>query len=416
MLKKISIKNYRSLKNVSLDLQQLNVLIGANNSGKSNLLKALLFLKDLFLGKIGQNADIRTFVFNPNHTLTFRVDNVYETSEVEKVLEVYQVELYLKLESIYKYAYFDCSEFVGKAKSLDIEDFSLSDSKYIGEHFTINKIIEHRKEHTSLLDEYFGMPNSEYPLLLDLNDLFKTTGDKFIIYQPNPSRLTKAYPLTTDKFVNEDASNLVAFLDNMRDEFPEIYRAIVSDLHKCVKDFTDLRFQKVELSEESEEIKLHGKQTFKKFGLLDKFGVIYWSEELSEGTLYFLALLAILHQPDPPKLLLLEEPERGIHPRRIKEVINFILDLAEIKNIQVILTTHSPTVLDYFRDFPQSVFVFDKDEEGATLIKNLEKDILIPKEDEELKNNRQPVDYTRDMGINWEMGFFGGVPDNVLSK
>ena len=73
---------------------------------------------------------------------------------------------------------------------------------------------------------------------------------------------------------------------------------------------------------------------------------------------------------------MLEEPERGIHPRRIKEVIGFIKQLAYEKEIQVILTTHSPLVLEEFAETPESVFIFDKNEEGATSIKNLQKDVI----------------------------------------
>ena len=89
-----------------------------------------------------------------------------------------------------------------------------------------------------------------------------------------------------------------------------------------------------------------------------KQGITYWADELSEGTLYFLALLCIINQPNPPKLLLLEEPEKGIHPRRIHEVINFICRLVAEKDIQVIMTTHSPLLLDEFAEIAGKCFCF----------------------------------------------------------
>ena len=132
--------------------------------------------------------------------------------------------------------------------------------------------------------------------------------------------------------------------------------------------------------------------------------------KLSEGTLYFLALLAIIHQPNPPKLLLLEEPEKGIHPRRIKEVMQFIFLLSNRKDIQVILTSHNLDVLNFFRDMPENVFVFDK-KDGATEIKNLYTDIIEPKE-KKAEERGFELDLTDNLGMQWKIGFFGGVPKN----
>lgn len=89
---------------------------------------------------------------------------------------------------------------------------------------------------------------------------------------------------------------------------------------------------------------------------------------MSDGVLYFLALLCIVHQPDPPKLLL-EEPDKGIHPRRIREVMDFIFELARMRDTQIILTSHSPYVADHFKNIPECISVFDR-ENGETVIRN----------------------------------------------
>jgi predicted ATPase len=117
-----------------------------------------------------------------------------------------------------------------------------------------------------------------------------------------------------------------------------------------------------------------------------------------------------VHQPNPPKVLLLEEPEKGIHPRRIREVMNFIFQLAEQKDIQVILTSHSEHVLEDFATTPEAVFIFDKDEEGATFVKNLKKDIIEPSHKKSKKEGIEPIDFTSNIGENWFMGLMGGVP------
>lgn len=74
------------------------------------------------------------------------------------------------------------------------------------------------------------------------------------------------------------------------------------------------------------------------------------------------------------------------------------------------MTTHSPLVLDEFAETPESVFIFDKDEEGATSIKNLQKDVIEPENAERAKKGMEAVNYTDALGENWTIGFLGGVP------
>ena len=90
--------------------------------------------------------------------------------------------------------------------------------------------------------------------------------------------------------------------------------------------------------------------------------------------------------------------------------MNFIRRLVAEKDIQVIMTTHSPLLLDEFSESTESVFVFDKDEEGATFVRNLQHDVIEPanKKNEEL--GIPPVHYTDALGEYWTIGFLGGVP------
>ena len=232
------------------------------------------------------------------------------------------------------------------------------------------------------------------------------------VYKPNPVKLIKPFPILSNQLlVSKDASNLIAFFDTLRDRFPENFKAIENDLNKCIPELTGLRFENVELKKDDDLFKIYGDKTFKRLGLYDNVNKLtYWADELSEGTLYFLALLCIVHQPNPPKLLLLEEPEKGIHPRRIKEVLDFIFQLAEDKDIQVIMTSHSERVLDEFEDIPEAVFIFDKDEEGATQVKNLLKDVIEPSDKLMEENNVPKIKFTDSLGSHWITGFIGGVP------
>ena len=92
-------------------------------------------------------------------------------------------------------------------------------------------------------------------------------------------------------------------------------------------------------------------------------------------------------------------------------MMGFIFQLAEEKGIQVILTSHSVHVVDEFAYSPESVFIFDKDEEGATTVKNLQKDIIEPSDKKSTAAGVSKISYTEPLGEHWVMGFLGGVPE-----
>jgi predicted ATPase len=76
------------------------------------------------------------------------------------------------------------------------------------------------------------------------------------------------------------------------------------------------------------------------------------AQQSSDGAILFLGLLALIHSPEPPKLLLIEEPEKGVYPKRLEEVIRLIRKLLEAPSgraaPQIIMTTHSPYLLSSF--------------------------------------------------------------------
>ena len=91
---------------------------------------------------------------------------------------------------------------------------------------------------------------------------------------------------------------------------------------------------------------------------------------LSEGVLLMLAYLAVLFSPEPPRLLLIEEPENGIHPKRLQEVLSILRQLvSEQQHTQIVLTTHSPYVLDSFQ--PDEVTLCHKNESGEVSVRRL---------------------------------------------
>jgi predicted ATPase len=92
-------------------------------------------------------------------------------------------------------------------------------------------------------------------------------------------------------------------------------------------------------------------------------GQLVPASQASDGTLLVLAYLSILYLPKPPRLLLVEEPENGIHPKRLHDILEILRNLVhEQPHTQVILTTHSPYGLDLFK--PEEVTLCTKLDTG----------------------------------------------------
>ncbi|MDQ3329401.1 MAG: ATP-binding protein [Planctomycetota bacterium] len=103
------------------------------------------------------------------------------------------------------------------------------------------------------------------------------------------------------------------------------------------------------------------------------------ASQASDGLLYVLGYLALLYSPQPPRLLLIEEPENGIHPNRLREVLGILRQLIdEHPGTQVIMTTHSPYVLDEFQ--PEEVTLCRKLPDGTISTKRLSESDTVRKQ------------------------------------
>jgi len=114
---------------------------------------------------------------------------------------------------------------------------------------------------------------------------------------------------------------------------------------------------------------------------------------LSDGTLHYLFLLAVLYQPNPPPLVCLEEPELGLHPDIIPRVAQLLVEASS--RMQLIVTTHSSELVDALSETPEAVVVCERDE-GGTRMERLDP--------QKLKEWLQ--EYT--LGHLWMTGHLGG--------
>lgn len=91
------------------------------------------------------------------------------------------------------------------------------------------------------------------------------------------------------------------------------------------------------------------------------------ASQVSDGALLFLGFLSLLYHPNPPSMLLVEEPETGVHPGRLRNIVRLLKTLSvpadDRPAVQILVTTHSPYLLDEMS--PEEVLVFRRDDSGA---------------------------------------------------
>ena len=360
MLTSLRIQNFRSIRDAEVKLGQVNLFIGPNNSGKSNFLKGIEYLAQIAQAYPGgYSPDPSSFVSQLPRQLANNAN--------------------AKEESIRFGVGFSTSN------AISFGNFLNNPIQLLTPDFKQTVFINWSDADRNLAE---GAP---YESFRELKSLLNGT----VIYKTVLSSISFTSVISTNKGFSPDGSNLISFLFNLSQDHKKSYAQLEYDFARCIVNLVSLA---TPINPDPER-----PGTFK-LKFFDQNDIGYWAEEVSEGVLYFLALLCIVHQPDPPKLLLLEEPEKGIHPRRIKEVMDFIFELARLRDIQIILTSHSPYVVDHFADIPECISVFDR-ENGETVIRNAA-DII---EETNAKLN-QPIRYSDALGEHWVSGFLGGVP------
>jgi predicted ATPase len=139
----------------------------------------------------------------------------------------------------------------------------------------------------------------------------------------------------------------------IRNQEDDRFNAIVEDVRRHFPTIKTIRLNPVTTSTLELEIELQN-------------GVLVGARRMSEGLLYFLAFAAMRHL-DPPSLLLVEEPENGLHPARIREVVRMLRVIAEEIGTQVVMATHSPLVVNELKPEEVTVVTRPSIEEGTKL-------------------------------------------------
>jgi len=190
-----------------------------------------------------------------------------------------------------------------------------------------------------------------------------------------------------------NGENAAAVLDRLRDQAPERFEAMNKVLAGWLPEYDRVLFDTPQ----------NGARSFALRTKLGGHAIPAW--QLSTGTLLAVALLTLAYLPTPPTIICLEEPDHGIHPRLLRDVkdvlsrLAFPEDLGEQREpVQVVATTHSPYLLDLFRDEPENVVISQKVGLDSSFTRLSDR----PDIDEILRDAR--------LGEVWYSGLLGGVP------
>jgi predicted ATPase len=355
MIQSISLTNLLSYgpKTVELDLKPLNVIIGPNGSGKSNLIEAIVLLQSApkalaipvregggvrdWLWKGGEaatTAKIEAVISYPSGKMPLRYSFSFTESRQRFQLVDERIENEIpypgEFDPYFYYRYENnhpVLNIIGKRLELRREDVDPEQS-----------ILSQRKE------------PDQYPEITYLGETFSQIRiyREWVFGRNNPARMPQKTDLPND-LLNFDGTNLGLVLNKLRKSLSTKNKVIenLRALYEGIEDF---------------EVILEGGTT--QVFLQEKTHSVPASR-LSDGTLRYLCLLAILCHPTPPPLVCIEEPELGLHPDVISSLAKLLIEASE--KSQIIVTTHSDILVDAMSGTPESVVVCEKSESSSTL-------------------------------------------------
>ena len=358
----LSVSGFKSIESILLPMRRVNVVIGANGSGKSNLINVFSFLESIREGRLSEyvaragGAD-RILYFGKKRTdcldihIAFLGGLLYWIILDENDFDGLRVSSEIVLD-------WDWDKDLPYAEPLPLAGKEAAISQDIG------GIAKWVQTHLDSLRVYH----------------FHDTGPK--------SSLKKKCSLHDNGFLRSDGSNLAAFLYLLQAKHKESYDLIRRTIRLVVPFFDDFVLRPT-LNENV--IRLEWRHV----GTDAYFDTTFDATSLSDGTLRFMAMATLLLQPAEllPSMILLDEPELGLHPFAVTMFCSLVKS-ASVK-AQVIMATQSTLVLDHFE--PEDVIVAERRDGASTFTRLATKDLEVWLNDYSL-------------GQLWEKNELGGRP------
>lgn len=339
----ITIQGFKSIASVEkLQLRSINVLIGSNGSGKSNFIGVFAFLHAIREGRL---RDYVTAAGGAERILHFGSKT---TKELYFFLsfrnEVNQYEL--KLTPSADDGLFPSEEFV-----------YFWDKKRYPKPYNDSLLSTRQGREAGISD-----PKSER-IGRWVRDRLGSWRLYHVHDTSSSSPMRKTAKVDDNEFLRSDGSNLAAFLYYLREKHEESYSLIQRSVQRVAPFFDDFQLKPLKLKREDIKLEWRHKNSDQYFD----------ASSLSDGTLRFIALATLFLQPEKyrPSVILVDEPELGLHPYAI-EMLASLIKQASVKT-QVIASTQSSLLLDHFQ--PEDILVADR-VDGGTQLRRLDSERL----------------------------------------
>lgn len=338
-LSRLTIRGFRSIRSLEdFELKNLTVLIGANASGKSNFIS---FFRMLSYATTGGRLQFYIKRYGGASSILF--EGSERTPQIEASID-FDTEA-----GANEYA-FRIFHAAGDTLIFADEKFRFSRSTYPGKATWFNLGAGHVE--SRLVDEANAGNKTAETILLLLKKCgvhqFHNTGEHAGLRQKHIS--------SDNKYLREDAKNLAPILLELKQEKPKYYDRIVRSIRQLQPEFFDF-----ELEAQSGSVYLQWYERTSPY--------VFGAHQASDGSLRAMALVTLLLLPEEqlPQIILLDEPELGLHPYAINIIAGLIKSVATTR--QVVLATQSMTMLDYFE--PADIVVVDR-QDGASTFRRLD--------------------------------------------
>ncbi len=341
MIDYIEIKGYKSIKNLELELKPINILIGSNGVGKSNFVSFFKLVNAIF------NLKFQKFLLEENAD-----DLLYFGRRTT--------------ENLFGKLIFDSGN-----ENNNAYYFDLIQTKEGGMYFS-KEASGFNVRRDNLLNGYksgYNLEESNIPKSDSYRNKYLKEHLKniqvFHFHDTSPtSYLRKKCDINDNQYLKQDGRNLPAFLYLLKVNHPIIFNRIEKTIQSVAPYIDKFILEPRRLNKN--EIELRWVDN----GDAESNFSVY---QLSDGTLRFIALATLLMQPGPPSVVIIDEPELGLHPFAIGKLAGMIQ--AASSKSQIIVATQSPSLISKFK--PEDVVVIDKNiEENQTVFNRLSADDL----------------------------------------
>ena len=332
-LKEVIVRGFRSIKEMDLKLEPINVCIGANGAGKSNLIEFFKMINELMGGRLQQyiattGRATANLHFGPKVTPQLEAELRFEA---DQGTDTYYMRL-----------------FYAAGDSLIFADETLS---FLGIGFDTPR-------HTSLgaghQEAHVRDYSEDIPLINVLRNFLNRCRVFHFHDTSQTARIRQHCYIGDDRWLMPDAANLAAVLFRLKSKNERVYRRIVRNVAQIAPFFVDFDLEPSGLG--GKDIILNWRHR--------ESDLVFGPHQLSDGTLRAICLIALLQQPteDLPYLIVVDEPELGLHPQALELVASLFQAVSD--HVQVLISTQSSTFVDAFD--PQDIVVVERRGEATT--------------------------------------------------